>query len=143
MQIKIKRFDKSLPLPAYKTAGAVCIDLCARVDTTIEPHQVGYIPLNVAFEIPTGCWIMIAARGSTHKQGIMPVHGIGIGDVDFCGDNDEYLFPALNFTDKIVTIEKGARIAQAMVVKYEKMELVEVDHLQNLDRGGFGTTGVK
>lgn len=143
MQIKIKRFDKTLPLPAYKTAGAVAIDLCAREEIIIEPHTVGYIPLNVAFEIPADCWIMIAARGSTHKQGIMPVHGIGIGDVDFCGDNDEYKFPALNYTDSPVTIEKGSRVAQAMVVRYEKIDLVEVDHLESSDRGGFGTTGVK
>lgn len=143
MQIKIKRFDKSLPLPAYKTAGAVCVDLCARIDTVIEPHQVGYIPLNVAVEIPKNCWVTLIARGSTHKLGIMLVNGIGVGDTDFIGDGDEYTFPALNFTDKTVLIERGSRIAQIMVNKFEKMELNEVEHLGDTDRGGFGTTGVK
>jgi len=143
MQIKIKRFDKSLPLPAYKTAGAAALDLCARVDTEIESHQVGYIPLNVAIKIPEGYWVMVAARGSTHKLGIMPIHGFGIGDWDHCGDNDEYLFPVLNFTDHTVKIEKGSRIAQMMINKYEIVEIEEVDKLGNVDRGNFGSTGVK
>lgn len=143
MQIKIKRFDKSLPLPTYKTKGAACLDLYARLTTTIDPGQVAYIPLNFAIEIPKNYWLMLVARGSTHKLGIIPAHGIGIGDWDFCGDNDEYLFPALNYTDKQVTIEKGTRIGQMMIQKVETVDLVEVDHLSSSDRGGFGTTGVK
>ena len=143
MQIKIKRFDKTLPLPTYKTRGAVALDLCARVNTEILANQIGYIPLNVAIEIPENCWVMVAARGSTHKSGILPVHGFGIGDWDYCGDNDEYLFPVLNFTDKTVVIEKGSRVAQMMINKYEKVDILEVDKLEGPDRGGFGTTGVK
>ncbi|HPJ16758.1 MAG TPA: dUTP diphosphatase [Candidatus Woesebacteria bacterium] len=143
MKLLIKRFDKNLPLPEYKTAGAACVDLYSRLDTTIQPHQVGLIPLNIALQIPKDCWVMIAARGSTHKLGILPVHGIGIGDWDYCGDNDEYLFPALNFTDHEITIEKGTRIGQMMVSKFEKIELEEVDQLDSANRGGFGSTGLK
>jgi len=141
MKIKIKRFDKSIPLPAYKTEGAACLDLYSRTEVKIPPHTVGYIPLNIALSIPKGYWVMIAARGSTHKMGIMPVHGIGIGDWDYRGDNDEYLFPALNFTDKEVVIEKGTRMAQMMISKVEKVEMTEVDKLEDKDRGGFGSTG--
>lgn len=141
MEIKVKRFDKSLPLPAYKSDGAACLDLYTRKTTTIAPHTVELIPLNVAVEIPQGYWLMIAARGSTHKLGIMPVHGIGIGDWDFRGDDDEYFFPALNFTDEEVTIEKGTRIAQMMVAKVEEMTVTEVDKLGNKNRGKFGSTG--
>lgn len=141
MEIKVKRFDKSLPLPAYKSDGAACLDLYTRKTTTIAPHTVELIPLNVAVEIPQGYWLMIAARGSTHKLGIMPVHGIGIGDWDFRGDDDEYFFPALNFTDEEVTIEKGTRIAQMMVTKVEEMTVTEVDKLGNKNRGKFGSTG--
>lgn len=143
MKILIKRFDKSLPLPEYKTKGAACLDLYSRTEVSIDPHQVGLIPLNIALKIPQDCWVMIAARGSTHKLGILPVHGIGIGDWDYCGDNDEYLFPALNFTDNIVTIEKGTRVGQMMIQKIETVELEEVDHLDFPNRGGFGTTGSK
>ncbi|MFA5828780.1 MAG: dUTP diphosphatase [Candidatus Shapirobacteria bacterium] len=143
MKIKIKRFDKNIPLPLYKTEGAACLDLYSRTETKILPHTVGFIPLNVALSIPKGYWVMIAARGSTHKFGIMPVHGIGIGDWDFRGDNNEYLFPALNFTDKEVTIEKGTRIAQMMISKVEKVEITEVNKLEDKDRGKFGSTGEK
>jgi dUTP pyrophosphatase len=143
MKVKIKRFDKNLPLPSYKTKGAACVDVYAREGITIAPHTVGYIPLNVAIEIPEGYWLMLAARGSTHKSGIIPANGIGIGDWDFRGDNDEYKMAALNFTDKEVVIEKGARIGQMMLMKYEMFEFEEVEHLGNEDRGSFGSTGHK
>jgi len=141
MQIKVKQFDTSLPLPAYKTKGAAGMDLCARITMSIAPKAVGYIPLNIALEIPEGYWVLVAARGSTHKQGLLPIHGIGIGDADFKGDNDEYHFPVYNFTDQEVTIEKGQRIAQIIVLPYESVELDIVDHLGNQDRGKFGSTG--
>lgn len=143
MRIKIKRFDKSIPLPVYKSVGATCVDLYSRVDTTIAPHQIGYIPLNIAADIPDDCWLMIASRGSTHKLGILMVNGIAIGDSDFRGDQDEYSYPALNFTDKEVKIEKGTRLAQMMVMRYEPMEIEEVDQLNHPDRGKYGSTGIK
>ena len=143
MQIKVKRFDKSLPLPSYKTSGAACLDLYSRESVTIEPHQVGFIPLNVALEIPEDCWVMVAARGSTHKLGIMMANGFCVGDPDFKGDNDEYLFPALNFTNSPVTISQGIRIAQMMVIKHERVEIEEVSALGEVDRGKFGSTGLK
>ena len=143
MKLLIKRFDKTLPLPEYKSPGAVCLDVYARVTTTIQPHQVELIPLNMALKIPQDCWVMLAARGSSYKLGILPVNGIGIGDWDFCGDNDEYCFPALNFTDHEVTIEKGTRIGQMMVQKFKKVTLEEVDSLTSPNRGSFGSTGVK
>jgi len=141
--IKIKRFDKSLPLPEYKTVGAVGFDLTAREKTIIKPGTVGYIPLNVAVATPKDHILLIAARGSTHKQGLMPVHGIGIGDPDFRGDNDEYRFPALNFTKKMVTIEKGTRVAQGIFIKFTKAQWQEVKKMTAKTRGGFGSTGHK
>lgn len=143
MKIKIKRFDKTLPLPSYKSKGAVCVDLYTRSETKIGPGQISYIPLNIATEIPENCWVMIAPRGSTHKLGIMQANSIGIIDVDFCGDNDEYVFPAYNFTQQEITIEKGTRIAQLMIMKFEPIEFEEVDHLNNTDRGKLGSTGQK
>lgn len=141
VHIKLKRFDKTLPLPTYKSPGAVGIDLYSRTSVTIAAHSVGYIPLNIAIEIPPNYWVMIASRGSTHKMGILMANGFAIGDPDFCGDNDEYAFPALNFTDHEVTIEKGLRIAQMMIFKYEKIEIEEVDKLTQPNRGKFGSTG--
>lgn len=141
MQVKIKQFDTSLPLPEYKTTGSAGMDLCARIDTEILPKTVGYIPLNIALEIPEGYWVMLAARSSTHKLGLMPANGIGIGDADYKGNNDEYKLPVYNFTDDTVIVEKGQRIAQIIILPYEKAELEVVSSLENTDRGGFGTTG--
>lgn len=142
-KIKIKRFDKSLPLPQYQTAGAAGFDLIARETIKIKPNTVGYIPLNVAVETPMGYMMLVAARGSTHKHGVMPIHGVGIGDWDFRGDNDEYKFPAYNFTKKTITIEKGARIAQGIFVKYLTADFNETNKLGNKNRGSFGSTGKK
>lgn len=141
MKIRVKRFDKALPLPVYKTSGAVCVDLYVRETVHIFPGKVGIIPLNIALEIPKGYWVMVVPRGSTHKLGILMVNSMAVVDEDFCGDDDEYIFPGLNFTDKEVVIERGLRIAQMMIMKYEKFEFEEVDKLGNPSRGKLGTTG--
>lgn len=141
MKVLIKRFDTSLPLPSYKTDRAACMDLAARLDVTIQPHTIGYIPLNVAVQLPQGYWLLLAARSSTHKLGLIPANGIGIGDNDFCGDNDEYALIVYNFTDQPVTVQRGTRVAQCMIMKQEPIELEEVEFLDNRDRGGIGSTG--
>lgn len=143
MKIIIKRFDKSLPLPMYKSPGAVGVDLCARVEVCIPAKTIGYIPLNIALEVPKGYWMMLTARSSTHKMGLMPGNGLGVMDEDFKGDNDEYVFIAYNFTDNEVTIEKGTRVAQMILMKHHRMEFDEVAQLKNSDRGKFGSTGHK
>jgi len=143
MKLKIKRFDKSLPLPVHKTAGAVAVDLYTRTDFTIESHQFSYIPMNVAIEIPDGYFILMAPRSSTHKIGITGLNGVGIFDRDFCGDNDEYHFIAYNFTDKPVVIEKGTRLCQLLLIKCENFEFTEVEVMNTPSRGGIGSTGVK
>jgi dUTP pyrophosphatase len=144
MKIKIKRVDKSLPLPEYKTKGAAAFDLYVRERKVIAAHSVVLIPMNIIIEMPKGCWAMLAARSSTHKKGIMAANGIGIGDNDYCGEDDEYHFAALNFTDKEVVIERGERIAQMMIFHYDRAEFEEVDSFtHNNSRGGFGTSGDK
>lgn len=143
VKVKIKRFDKTLPIPEYKTTGAAAIDLAAREDMAIAPKEIGYIPLNIAILIPAGCVGILAARSSTHKIGLMAANGIGIIDSDYSGNNDEVLFAAYNFTDKEVKVEKGTRVAQYMLVNFSKMEIEEVESLDSPDRGGFGSTGKK
>jgi len=143
MRIKIKRFDKSLPLPVHKTIGSAAVDLCSRIDIEIKPKEIAYIPMNVAVEIPKGYFIMLSTRSSTHKMGLMSINGVGVMDQDYCGDNDEYHFAAYNFTDKPVTIEKGTRLCQILLIKCDDFDFDEVDIMNNPSRGGFGTTGVK
>ncbi len=141
MKLKVKRFNKTLPLPGYKSKGAVAFDLYSRETITINPGEVKLIPLNIAIELPKGYFAFLTNRSSTYKLGITCVNGNGIGDQDYCGDNDEYRFPALNYTNKSVTIEKGTRCCQMLILPVEIVDIEEVDHLENDDRGGFGTTG--
>lgn len=142
-QIKIKRFDKELPLPEYKTSGAAAFDLLARETVEILPGQVGMVNLNIAVETPPGYFMLLAARSSIYKKGLIKTNGIGIIDPDFCGDEDEVRGTYYNFTNKPVIIEKGERIAQAVFIPVVKFDWQEVAKMQNKNRGGFGTTGNK
>lgn len=141
MQVKIKRFDRTLPLPAYKTDGAAALDLSARVTVTIPAQTVGYVPLNVAIKVPPQHWVLVAARSSLHKNGLMMANGIGVGDEDYSGDADEYRAALFNFTQQDVVVERGERIVQALILPREPVELIEVEQLGEKNRGGFGTTG--
>lgn len=141
MKIKIKRFDQSLPLPEYKSPGAAAFDLTARVHTSIPAGEVVLVPLNIAIELPKGYWALLSARSSLHKRGLLLVNGIGVGDEDYCGDNDEYQAALLNFTQEEVVVEKGERVVQMMILERERADFVEVEELSNADRGGYGSTG--
>ncbi len=143
MRVRIKRIDKTLPLPEYKTKKAAGFDVYARETITINPKEIKYVPLNVVLEIPEDTWVLMAPRSSAHKLGIIAANSIGVGDRDFCGDNDEYHFIAYNISDKPVKIERGTRIAQMILVNYKQVEFEEVDSLKNQDRGGIGSTGLK
>lgn len=143
MKIRIKRFDKDIPLPEYKTVGAAGFDLASRERVEIAPHTIGYIPLNVVIEVPAGYLVLLIARSSTHKKGLMLVNGVGVMDSDFCGDADEYKGAYYNFTNNLVVIEKGDRVCQGLLMRYEKSEFEETDNMERQTRGGFGSTGEK
>lgn len=137
----IKRFDVTLPLPEYKTPGAAGLDLVARVDISIEPQSVAYVPLNIALELPEGYFAMIAARSSLHKKGLMLANGIGVGDYDYRGDGDEYVATLYNFTQQTVAVTKGERLVQLLILPVARVEIQEKQVLGNPNRGGFGSTG--
>lgn len=141
MYIRIKRIDKELPLPEYKTPGAAAFDLSARTTTTIAAKSTGYIPLNVCIEPPVGHFAQLVPRSSLHKRGLMPANGFGVIDADYSGNDDEYKAALYNFTDEAVTIERGERIMQIVIAPYERVDFTEVDDMGNDSRGGFGTTG--
>jgi len=75
------------------------------------------------------------------KKGLLIANGVGIFDEDFSGNNDEYRLAIFNYTQAPVTIERGERLCQIMILPFERVEWQEVDDLGNADRGGFGTTG--
>jgi len=142
MKVKITRIDKSLPLPEYQTNGSVACDLYARVETKIKPKEIKRVPGNVIIATPKGYMFLIASRSSTSlRKGLMPANGIGVGDQDFCGPEDEYQFTFFNYTNKTVTVERGERIAQGIFVPIEKASWVEVNSHNVKNRGGFGSTG--
>ena len=141
MKIRIKRFEKDLDLPKYHTEGAAGFDLVARKTMTIAPGEIAYVPLNVAVETPRDHFLLIAARGSTHKRGLMLANSVGIGDSDFCGNEDEYMAAFWNFTAKPVEVARGDRIAQGIFVPFSRGEWEEVENMENKTRGGFGSTG--
>ncbi|HEY9585212.1 MAG: hypothetical protein A3D65_02390 [Candidatus Lloydbacteria bacterium RIFCSPHIGHO2_02_FULL_50_13] len=142
-KIRIKRIDKSLPLPEYKTAGAAGFDLSARERATIPTHKVGYVPLNVAIAPPEGHFLLLAARSSLQKRGLTMANGVGIGDADFSGNDDEYQAALYNFTDADVVVERGERIVQGIFIPVTHADFEEVDDMNNRTRGGFGSTGVR
>jgi len=142
MKIRIKRIDKTLPLPEYKSKGAAAFDLYARVHSIIEPQSLGYIPTNLIIESPEDHVLILASRSSSPKKGLLIPHGIGVIDSDYCGDTDEILFQVLNYTNTPVTVERGERIGQGMFVKLSRALLWdEQESMNTKNRGGFGSTG--
>ena len=141
MKVNIKRIDKTLPLPKYETAGSVGFDLICRESAQIAPQSIVLIPANVIVETPPGYMLMICLRSSTpRKLGLMMAQGVGIVDNDYCGEADELKIQVYNFTDEIVNVERGSRIAQAVFVRVDTPEWNEVEQMSNTSRGGFGST---
>ena len=142
MKVKIKRIDKSLPLPVYETDGSVGFDILAREDCAIESKNIGLIPANIIVEVPVGYMLIVASRSSTpKKKGLMTPHGFGIIDHDYCGPADEIKIQVLNFKDEVVEIKKGEKIAQGVFVRIDKFEWEETEEMAKESRGGFGSTG--
>ncbi len=140
MQIKIKRIDKSLPLPEYQTNGAVAFDLYSRIDIVIPSKTLERIPTNVIVATPKGYMLEIKDRSSTlKKKGLLVT--TGYIDTDYCGETDEILLQVYNITDNEVRVEKGERIGQGVFIKIEIAEWVETDTMDSNSRGGFGSTG--
>ncbi len=141
MKVRIKRIDKSLPLPVYETGGSVGFDLIAREDKVIQPDSIELIPANAIVEVPKGYSLIVASRSSTpRKHGLTKPHGIGIIDQDYCGKEDEVRIQMMNFTKQPVMIKKGTKIAQGLFVRVDRFEFEEVDDVLKESRGGFGST---
>ncbi len=142
MKVSVRRIDKGIPLPEYKTAGAAAMDCSVREDIEIPAMSIAMVPLNIALKPPQGHFVLLAARSSLHKRGLSMANGIGIGDEDFSGDNDEYQAALYNFTHASVALKKGDRILQIIILPFDRVVWDEVDSLGNPDRKGFGTTGL-
>ncbi len=144
MKIAIKRIDKTLALPEYKTNGAVGFDLSARITTEIPSGEMRLIPLNIVVKVPKGYGFFLFSRSSTPlKKGLIVANSVGVVDQDYSGEDDEIKLCVLNITKETVGVEKGERIAQGVIMKVERPDFVEVDKMSDKSRGGFGSTGQK
>lgn len=141
MKIKIKRFDKDVPLPEYHTAGAACFDIHVRERIEVLPGQTACALLNIAMEIPEGHFLLLAARSSLYKKGLTMRNGAGIIDSDYRGNDDQIMAILFNFTDRPVVVERGDRIVQGAIIPFVRAEWDETDEMNNATRGGFGSTG--
>lgn len=142
LAIKIKRVDSTLPLPAYHSAGAAAFDLYARVDTTVPAQSLAKIPTNIIVAVPPGYVLTISPRSSlAERLGLLFPNGFGIIDSDYCGPEDEILLSVYNFTTKPVTINRGERLAQGLLVPVPRVEWQTATTLAGPNRGGFGATG--
>lgn len=142
VEIKIKYLDDEIE-KIEKISEGDWIDLRAAETVSLKKGDFKVIPLGVAMMLPKGYEAQVAPRSSTFKNfGILQANSLGIIDCSYCGDNDFWRFPALAFRD--TTIHKNDRICQFRIVKNQPtIKFIESEHLSDVDRGGFGSTGIK
>lgn len=118
-------------------------DLRAAETVELKAGDFRIISLGVSMKLPDGYEAHIVPRSSTFKKwGILQTNHMGVIDNSYSGDNDVWGMPVLAMRDTV--IHKNDRICQFRIVKkMGKVELIEVDHMEGNDRGGFGSTGSK
>ena len=139
MKIKVKYHTDILPLEMNEKGDWV--DLRAAEDMKLWGGYYYYIPLGISVELPEGYEAHVAPRSSTFKNwGIIQTNSVGIIDNSYCGDNDIWMMPV--YATRFTEIKKNDRVCQFRIVeKQPHLEFETVDHLDNEDRGGFGSTG--
>lgn len=142
----IKRTEdaKDLPLPQYMSEMASGLDLYANVfeDTILKPSEIKLIATGISIHIPSEFEAQIRPRsGLALKHGISMVNTPGTIDADYRGEIKVIL---INFGKDDFTIKRGQRIAQMVINKIEKVNFIELENLDESQRGneGFGHTGV-
>lgn len=144
--MKVKVINKSNnPLPEYSTPQSAGMDLRANIEDSIDidPLCRVLIPTGIYIELPEGYEAQVRPRsGLALKHGITVLNSPGTIDADFRG---EICVILINLSNIPFTIKPCERIAQLVFSKYEKAELVEVEEINNTERGegGFGHTGNK
>lgn len=142
MEIKIKYLRE---IPELKYVGGEqksnWIDLYCAQDIRLVKGELRAIPLGVAMQLPEGYEAIVAPRSSTFKNyKILMANSIGIIDESYCGDRDEWLYPAYATEDTFIPAH--TRIAQFRIIKHQAtIDFKTVDKLGNAERGGYGSTG--
>ena len=147
--VKVIKMNKILKImtdgqiPSYQTSGSCGIDLyCSNdEDIIIEPGDMKKINTGLRVQIPQGFFGAVYPRSSTGvKRQLMLANTVGVIDSDYRGEIMIFMY---NYGNDPQVIKNGDRIAQLVIQPYEKCELVQVESLDETDRGesGFGSTG--
>jgi dUTP pyrophosphatase len=146
LQLKFRRLHEGiadLPLPSYATEDSAGMDLRCSEDISLQPGEIILAPTGLSIEIPKGYEGQVRPRsGLAAKHGITVPNSPGTIDADYRGELKVIL---QNLGKESVAFERGSRIAQLVIAKYERVNVVEVDELAETARaeGGFGHSGVK
>ena len=143
VNVQIKLLDPELPAPAYAKPDDAGADLRSRIDFELEPGERALVPTGVAIALPEGYVGLVHPRsGLATKNGITIVNAPGTVDSGYRG---ELMVTLLN-TDKTKSfhVQRGDRIAQLVIQKYEHATFTVVDELEQTERGssGFGSSGI-
>ena len=144
--MKIKIVNKGhQPLPAYATVQSAGMDLRANIDEPIvlKPLERRLIPTGLHIALPAGYEAQVRPRsGLALKKGITVLNSPGTIDADYRGDIGVIL---INLSQEDFIVNDGERIAQMIIARHEQAEFVEVEVLDETERGegGYGHTGVK
>ena len=138
--IKIKYHDNELE-KIKEIAIGDWIDLRAAETVTMNNGDFKLISLGISMKLPEGYEAHVVPRSSTFKKwGVLQTNSMGVIDNSYSGTNDIWRFPALAMRD--TTINKNDRICQFRIIKRQPtVQFEEVETLDSVDRGGFGSTG--
>lgn len=141
--VRVKRLpgNEDLPLPAYATQGAAGMDVVASEDVALSPGGRHAVATGLALAIPPGFEIQVRPRsGLALKHGVTVPNTPGTIDSDYRG---ELKIIMINLGDTPFVIRRGDRVAQLVLAPVVQASWLEVDHLDETERGtgGFGSTG--
>lgn len=139
-KIKVKYFDKDIEKLKITTNGD-WIDLRSAETVHLKKGEFHLIPLGVGMKLPEGYEANIVPRSSTYKNfKIIQTNCFAVIDNSYSGDSDQWFYPVVAMEDTI--INKNDRICQFRInEKMSMVEFEEVEHLDEVSRGGFGSTG--
>jgi len=143
VRIKKTEMGSDLSLPRKMTDHSAGFDLCAAVEraVTIGPGEIALIPCGFHMALPVGYEAQIRPRsGLASRHGITLINSPGTIDADYRG---EVMTPVINLGHAPFVVERGMRIAQMLIAPVPEVRMVEVEELDETERGkgGFGHTG--
>ena len=141
MNIKIKYFSDKIEKLRYIDGKSDWIDLRCAEEITLKKGEFKLIPLGIGMKLPKGYEAHVVPRSSTFKNfGIIQTNHMGVIDYTYSGDNGQWFMPV--YADRDTEIHVNDRVCQFRVMENQPaIEFDEVDHLDETDRGGFGSTG--